>query len=90
MKIAMTMPGGSGTGVWRFGYLDGSANPTFYTDQPCALMSGYGQFVTAEFNDAMLYSTGRCYMQTVSASWSVGDAKTYMSMRYVGPPLEGA
>lgn len=89
LKSRMAAPGGTGTAVWRFGYLDGGS-ASLATDQGLPLLNGYGQMMMAEFNDVLLYATGRCYWQTVSASWSPGNAGSWMSMRYIGPPLVNA
>lgn len=89
LKSRMAAPGGTGTAVWRFGYLDGGS-ASLATDQGLPLLDGYGQIMMAEFNDVLLYSTGRCYWQTVAAVWSPGNAGSWMSMRYVAPPLVNA
>jgi len=84
--VSMTLPSGAGTGVWRFAYLDG-VNPAVIRDQPAPLLSGYGQIATFDFKNILLFPTGRCYFQTIAASWTVGDAESFMTMEYIGPPL---
>lgn len=89
LDIEMYFPNGSGTGVWSFGYLDGVAS-SYASTQPAVLLSGYGQIGRSHFRNVLLFDTGRCYMLTNSASWTIGNAATWMSMKYVGPPLASA
>jgi len=88
LECRMTFQNGSGTGVWSFSYIDGAPTPATYTmAQPITLMSGYGQIMFARFPDVVLYNQGRSYVKTEAASWALGDAASWMTMRYIGPAL---
>lgn len=88
LECQMEFPGGTGTGVWRFGYFSGFANAgATNADSPLPLLGGYDQIPRLEHRNVLLLDTGRCFMQTVAAQWTVGNSNAWMSLRYVGPPL---
>lgn len=89
VEAEMYFQNGSGTGVWEFSYLDGVASQ-YIAQNPVVLLGSYGQLQRLKFKDVLLFPTGRCYARTVAATWALGNAASWMSMRYVGPPLVNA
>lgn len=85
IKMSMTYPNGSGTGVasWR-------GNMPFGVIQfPVPLLSGFGQILQQESPDVLLQPNDGVYFQTDSATWTVGgpDHHAFIDMKYIGPAL---
>ncbi|AVR56925.1 minor tail protein [Microbacterium phage Triscuit] len=85
-KTMMTFPNGSGIGVWEFGAIDNRGN-TYQLQNPVELYASYGLTYTFEFEDLLLFSTGRCYVKSPVGQWTIGNSSCYMTLEYLGPPL---
>jgi microcystin-dependent protein len=85
----MDFPVGTGTGVCAFHFVDSNTNGTdFQSQYPVTLQASYGNTLTYDLGERLMYSSGYIFFNTVSASWTLGIAGgSYMQLEYTGPPL---